>query len=149
MQRHAYQTAPGTTCADLNASFSDEPPTLQSAQVRSYAAGSSRFEFALQAAAAPLRLRRIFDALLPGQAAEVWVNGTLSGYFPYTQANPARRWQQQEVVLNTPVGGTDFQFEIRPRFANPDGAIMFTESAYELWGGFIDPIFVDGFNGSP
>jgi hypothetical protein len=35
-----------------------------------------------------------------------------------------------------------------PRFASPDGATVFTESSYELLGGFVDPIYRDGFDGA-
>jgi hypothetical protein len=148
--RHAYQVPPIASCTLLDASYSDEPPTEQNARVCSYTFGSSTFTFALQAAAAPLRLRRTFDAAQPGQVAEIWVNGALAGRFPYTQANPARRWQQQEALLNTDVASsTTFQFEIRPRFAVPDGATVFTESAYELLGGFVDPIFRGDFELEP
>jgi len=52
--------------------------------------------------------------------------------------------------LNSDVaGGTNFQFEIRPRFAVPDGATVFTESAYELPCGFVDPIFFGDFEIEP
>ena len=148
--RYSYQAPAKASCAILDASYSDEPPTARNARVCSYDSGSSTFGFVVQAAAAPLRLRRTFDAALAGQVAEIWVNGALAGRFPYTQANPARRWQQQEALLNSDVtGSTSFQFEIRPRFAVPDGATVFTESAYELLGGFVDPIFRGDFEFEP
>ena len=148
--RHSYQAPAQASCAILDAKFSDEPPTALNARACSYDSGSSTFGFVVQAAAAPLRLRRTFDAAQPGQVAEIWVNGALAGRFPYTQANPARRWQQQEALLNPDVAsGTSFQFEIRPRFGVPDGATVFTESSYELLGSFVDPIFRGDFEFEP
>jgi len=48
--------------------------------------------------------------------------------------------------LNTDLASsTTLDFEIRPRFAVPDGATVFTESTYELLGGFVDPIFRGDF----
>jgi hypothetical protein len=36
-------------------------------------------------------------------------------------------------------------FEIRPLFSAPGNAAGFGDSAYELWGGWTDLIFADGF----
>jgi len=52
--RHCYQAPPTASCAILDASYSDEPPTARNAGVCSYGSGSSTFGFAVQAAAAPL-----------------------------------------------------------------------------------------------
>lgn len=147
--RYAYQPPANTTCSVLNSRYSDEPPTSRTASVCRFTNGNSSFHFKLQEAAAPLRLRRLYDASIPGQKAEVWVNGTLAGIFPYTQSNPVRRWQEQEIVLNTPVNSTDFQIEIRPLYAQSDGTTEFSESAYELWGGWVDGIFSNGFEAAP
>lgn len=143
---YAYQPPTNTTCSVLNSNYSDEPPTSRTASVCRFTSGNSSFHFKLQEAAAPLRLRRLYDASISGQKTEVWINGFLAGAFPYTPSNPVRRWQEQEIVLNTPVNGTNFQVEIHPIYGQPNGVTEFSESAYELWGGWVDKIFGDGFD---
>ena len=147
--RHEWQPPTGTACTNLSSAFGDEPSTPRSAQVCSYTSGVSRFSFSPQSAASPLRLRRTFDAAQPGQAADVLVNGAVAGRFSYTAANAARRWQQQDIPLDTPANAGTFDIEIHPRFGGTDGAALFTESAYELLGGTVDPVFAAGFDGAP
>ncbi len=78
--RYSYQAPATASCGILDArDYSGEPPTAQNDRVCSYDSGSSTFGFVVQAAAAPLRLRRTFDAALAGQVAEIWVNGALAG----------------------------------------------------------------------
>ncbi|MEP7041652.1 MAG: DUF2961 domain-containing protein, partial [Dokdonella sp.] len=128
---HAYLAPQGAQCVVLQAQFEDEPPTSRTAMVCGYAAGASHFRFHLDAdATLPLRLRRTFDAgcahpevdCSPGTtagsaAAEVRINGQSAGWFPPVTANPARRWQMQEIVLGTAVSAADLDVEIVPHFS--------------------------------
>ena len=148
---HAYSLPAGANCAAASGAFEDEPPTSRSATVCSYSTGSSHFRFEIDDAVPPLRLRRTFDAGagLPGEiagapAAEILVNGVVAGRFPPAIANPLRRWQQQEALLDPAVGAGVLDFEIVPEF-NVE-APMFGESAWDLSGGWKDVIFSDGFD---
>lgn len=151
---HAYALPAGANCSAASGAFEDEPPTSRSAAVCSYSSGSSHFRFEIDDAEPPLRLRRTFDAGagLPGEiagapAAEILVNGVVAGWFPPAIANPRRRWQQQEALLDPAIGAGVLDFEIVPEF-NAD-APTFGESAWDLSGGWKDAIFADGFDGGP
>lgn len=148
---HAYVGANTAVCAFVNSLFEDEPPSARNALACTYASGSSHFSFRIDDAKPPLRLRRTFDAGngTPGNAAgaaaaEIRINGVAAGWFPPSIANPARRWQQQEALLDTVPGTTVFDVEFIPEFgaATP----VFGESRWELDGGWKDGIFVDGFD---
>jgi len=148
---HAYAPPASAVCASVGGAFEDEPPTQRSASACAYAAGSSRFMFDVADAAPPLRLRRTFDvsAGSPGEiagapAAEIRVDGTVAGHFAPVIANPLRRWQQQEALLDPAVGAGPHVFEIVPDFTA--SAPVFAESGYELSGGWKDAIFADGFD---
>jgi hypothetical protein len=148
---HAYEVPVGAVCAPLAAQFADEPPTARDAVVCRYADGASRFRFRLAHAAAPLRLARVFDAGagVPGSiagapAARIFANGVEVGRFPPAMANPARRWQHQVAALQLVATSGDLQFEIVPEFSAD--AVAFSESAWELQGGWIDAIFASGFD---
>jgi hypothetical protein len=148
---HAYSPPPGATCAIVGGAFEDEPPTPRNASACAYAAGSSRFTFSVEDAVAPLRLRRTFDVSsgLPGEiagapAAQILVDGVVAGHFPPAIANPLRRWQQQEALLDRALGAGPHDFEIVPEFTAT--APVFAESRYELSGGWKDAIFADGFD---
>jgi len=148
---HAYQPPTSVACASLNATFEDEPPTSRSAVACSYASGSSHFRFRVASPELPLRLRRTFDAGVgtPGDiagsaGAEVRVNGVVAGRFAPVIANPARRWQQQEITLDGGAIADVLDIEIIPEFAAY--APWFSESAWELRGGWKDAIFADGFD---
>jgi hypothetical protein len=147
---HAYVPPPGTSCTSVSGAFEDEPPTLRNASVCSYASGGSRFRFKVEDAVPPLRLRRIFDAgaATPGEtagapAAEIRVNGVAAGWFPPAMANPLRRWQEQEALLDPAVGAGVLDIEIVPEFGAH--APLFSESAWVLSGGWKDRIFAEGF----
>ena len=147
---HAYLPPLEATCAPLSGAFEDEPPTVRNADVCTYTSGSSHFRFRVDAGVPPLRLRRTFIANLgvPGAiagapAAEIRVNGGLAGWFPPAVANPDRPWQQQEVLLDSGVSAGVLDIEIVPEFVAY--AAGFSESAYELRGGWKDPIFANGF----
>ncbi|HJT97107.1 MAG TPA: DUF2961 domain-containing protein [Rhodanobacteraceae bacterium] len=148
---HAYVPAEGASCAAASGTFEDEPPTTRTAIVCASSAGSSRFVFDVADAVPPLRLRRTFDASMgsPGDiagapAAEIRVDGVAAGAFPPAIANPLRRWQQQEALLDPVVGPGPHTFEIVPEFT--DAAPYFTESQWELAGGWKDAVFADGFD---
>ena len=149
---HAYVPPTGATCTPLSGMFEDEPSTSRTAGVCTYASGSSRFRFQVDAVS-PLRLRRTFDAGsgTPGEiagapAAQIRVNGVVAGWFPPAIANPLRRWQEQEVPLDAQVTADLLAIEVVPEFASH--APLFSESAWELRGGWKDFIFGDGFEGA-
>ncbi len=50
-------------------------------------------------------------------AADVRIDGRSAGAFSAVIATPARRWQMQEIVLDTAVGAGDLDIEIVPRYA--------------------------------
>jgi D-arabinan exo alpha-(1,3)/(1,5)-arabinofuranosidase (non-reducing end) len=148
---HAYAPPAGASCANVSGTFEDEPPTQRSAIACAYSAGSSLFTLGVDDAVPPLRLRRTFDgsAGAPGEiagapAAEIRVDGVVAGHFPPAIANPLRRWQQQEALLDAALGAGPHDFEIVPEFTA--AAPLFAESAYELSGGWKDSIFADGFD---
>jgi hypothetical protein len=148
---HAYAPPANAICATVSGAFEDEPPSPRSATACAYADGSSRFAFDVADAVPPLRLRRTFDvsAGSPGEiagapAAEIYVDGVVAGHFPPAIANPLRRWQQQEVLLDPVVAAGPHVFEIVPDFTA--SAPVFAESAYALSGGWKDALFADGFD---
>jgi hypothetical protein len=148
---HAYSPPAGATCAIVSGTFEDEPPTQRSASACTYTAGGSRFTFGVDDAVPPLRLRRTFDVSSgsPGEiagapAAQILVDGIVAGHFAPAIANPLRRWQQQDALLDPAVGAGRHDFEIVPEFTAT--APVFAESAYELSGGWKDAVFADGFD---
>src|SRR4029079_16123057 len=148
---HAYSPPAGATCAIVSGTFEYEPPTQRSASACTYTAGCSGFTFSVDDAVPPLRLRRTFDVASgsPGEiagapAAQILVDGVVAGHFPPAIANPLRRWQQHEALLDPAVGAGPHDFEIVPEFTAT--APVFAESAYELSGGWKDAIFADGFD---
>lgn len=149
---HAYVAPPAAVCAPLDALYADEPPTARHATVCRFATGSSRFVLHLRGGDAPPRLRRTFDAGLgmPGSvagapAAQIRVDGIVVGHFDPAPAEPLRRWQQQEAPLALVPTPGPIEFEIVPEVGMP--AASFSESAWELRGGWVDGLFVDGFDG--
>ncbi|HKE46716.1 MAG TPA: DUF2961 domain-containing protein [Rhodanobacteraceae bacterium] len=149
---HAYVAPAGAACAPASGTFEDEPPTSRSATVCTSTNGSSRFRFVIDDAVPPLRLRRTFDAGAgaPGEiagapAAEIRVNGVVAGRFPPAIGNPARRWQQQDALLDPAIGAGMLDIEIVPEFTT--FAPRFGESRWALAGGWKERIFADGFDG--
>jgi hypothetical protein len=142
---HAYASGSGAVCAEATGRFADEPPSSRSATHCRYAGGRSRFRFDPPSRAAPLRLRRVFDAGAASVAAQVFVNGIAAGWFPYASADPARRWTEQDLVLagNAYAASGALQIEVVPEFVAPGD--RFDESAYALSGGWVDTVFADGF----
>lgn len=145
---HAYAPPVDASCAPLQAQFGDEPPTSRSATVCRHS-GSSRFRFRIAAAAPPLQLARLFDvgAGVPGSvagsaAARVLVDGVEVGRFAPAMANPARRWQRDAIFLDLQPTPGMLELEI---VAEPGNAAAFSESAWELLGGWTDSLFGDGF----
>lgn len=123
-----YRPSSDALCTSQTAQFGDEPPTTRTA-VACSGHGASHFVLTAPRPAQAFRLRRTFDAGVPGQAAEIWVNGTKVGGWPDVQANPSRRWSQLDIDFMLPAPAASLAFEIRPLH---QGAL--TESAYELWG---------------
>lgn len=148
---HAYVLPPSATCATQVGMFGDEPPTPRSASVCRTTGGSTRFHFVLREAAGSLRLRRTIDVGIgmPGSiagapAANVIVDGVTVGRFPPAASNPARRWQQQEILLGVAAQAGVLELEVVPEFSAL--AASHGESAWELRGGWIDTLFADGFD---
>jgi hypothetical protein len=117
-----------------------------------YTNGSSRFRFSLSEPGSALRLRRTFNAAygIPGERvsappAEVRVNGVLAGMFPPAASNPARRWQQQEILLAALPPAGDVAIAVTPLFSVE--ADSFGESAWALRGAWVDHIFRATFDG--
>ena len=145
---HAYALPPDATCAPLLAQFGDEPPTPREATVCRHS-GTSRFRFRVADAAPPLQLARVLDAGhgVPGSvagsaAARVLVGGVEVARFAPAMANPARRWQRDAVFLELQPSSGMLEFEI---VAVPGNAAAFSESAWELLGGWTDAVYRDGF----
>jgi hypothetical protein len=147
---HAYQVSASALCATQSGLYSDEPPSERVAVDCRYESGTSSFTFNPVAIAGPLRLRRTFDAaygiagsLASASAAEVHVNGVSAGWFPPASVNRTRRWQEQEIQLPESVNAGELHFTVAPLFdSRSDG---FGESAWELLGGWIDPLFSASF----
>jgi hypothetical protein len=147
---HAYTPPSGASCTFESGTFEDEPPTARSANACAYSAGASRFAFDVADAAPPLRLRRTLDVAAgsPGEtagapAAEILVDGVVVGRFPPAIADPLRRWQQQDALLDPALGAGRHAFEIVPDFTPT--APRVAESSFELWGGWKERIFAAGF----
>jgi hypothetical protein len=148
---HAYSAPAAAVCEALASTFEDEPPTSRSAVACRYSGGSSHFHFRVPPDARALRLRRTFDAGngAPGSvagsaAAEIRINGAVAGAFSPVIANPARRWQQQDALLDVAAGSTDLDVEIVPAFSA--STPLFDESRWELDGTWVDRLFADGFD---
>jgi hypothetical protein len=147
---HSYVAPPSAICADAAGAYEDEPPTQRSATTCTYDAGTSRFRFDVATGASPLRLRRTFDGsgASPGiaagaPAAEIHINGVLAGRFPPAIANPARRWQEQDALIDPSIDGGALDIEIVPEFTA--FAPSFAESRWTLLGAWKDELLADGF----
>jgi len=150
---HAYSSPAGAVCESVASTFEDEPPTSRTAVACRYASGSTHFHFHMPSDGQALRLRRTFDAghgtpgsIAGSAAATVFINGVQAGAFAPVIANPARRWQQQDVLLDVAAGATSLDFEIVPQFSAPTP--VFDESRWELLGTWVDLLFADGFDPS-
>ena len=144
---HAYVPGSSPVCAVASGQFEDEPPSTRSAMSCRYTAGHSSLRFFAPARAQPLRLRRVFEASQSSRPAQIFVNGVAAGWFPFAAADPVRHWKEQDVVLDAGafVASGDLDIEVHPMAAGPDGATGFSESGYALWGGWVDPLFSNGF----
>lgn len=147
---HAYAAPPSAHCDRVTSIFEDEPPTSRVALACRYAEGSSHFRVRVPADGRALRLRRTFDAgagtpgvVAGSAAADIRINGALAGAFAPAIANPARRWQQQDALLDVPAGATELEVEIEPAFDGP--MPVFSESRWTLYGTWVDRLFADGF----
>ena len=151
-QAHGWQTSPAAVCGIQSGLYSDEPPSARVAMDCRFNLGFTSFTFNPVERSGPLRLRRTFDAAYgdPGRvaaqaAAVVHVNGVVVGMFPPARADPARRWQEQEILLAEIADPGALHFSVTPIF--DEHAEGFGESAWELLGGWVDSIFSDAFDG--
>ena len=144
---HFYAAGTAATCTGTSGQFEDEPPSPRSGMSCRYAAGFSAFRFFAPARAQPLRLRRVFDASVSSMPAQIFVNGVAAGWFPFAAADPLRGWKEQDAVLDASayVASGNLDIEVHPLPLAPGGASGFSESAYALWGGWVDPLFSNGF----
>ncbi|MEO7431036.1 MAG: DUF2961 domain-containing protein [Dokdonella sp.] len=147
---HAYAAPPSADCDVVTSIFEDEPPTSRTALVCRHVDGSSHFHLRVPPDGHALRLRRTFDAgagtpgvIAGSAAADIRINGSLAGSFPPVIANPARRWQQQDALLDVAAGTTELDVEIEPAFGGSMPA--FSESRWTLYGTWVDRLFADGF----
>jgi hypothetical protein len=151
-QAHDWQPSPWAICGVESGEYSDEPPTSRIALDCRTRLGFTEFTFKPSERSGSLRLRRTFDAAYgdPGRlaaqfAAEIRVNGVSAGTFPPAYADRSRRWQEQEILLPAFPGDGELRFTIIPIFEPI--ADVFGESAWELLGGWVDPIFSATFDG--
>ncbi|HET9032200.1 MAG TPA: DUF2961 domain-containing protein [Dokdonella sp.] len=152
-QAHDWQPSPWAICGVESGEYSDEPPSSRTALNCYTNLGFTRFTFRPTERSGSLRLRRTFDAAFgePGRlaaqfAAEVRVNGVSVGTFPPAHADRSRRWQEQEILLPIIPGNGELHFTVSLLY-EPIAAV-FGESAWELLGGWVDPIFTANFDGT-
>lgn len=139
----------GAVCPAATGFYADEPPTPRTAQDCRYVSGSSLLQWRPQSMALPLRLRRTAFAAAASAPADILLDGVVVGHLPFLRADPLRQWAEQDVVLSIAQPAAQYTLEIRPRFDAPGNAGGFSESAWALWGGWVDGIFADGFDLSP
>ncbi|HXU46211.1 MAG TPA: DUF2961 domain-containing protein, partial [Thermoanaerobaculia bacterium] len=134
---HGYQvTAPSAICGVFTSRWEGGPFVAlgESATSCTYSVPGGRDRFTLRrtATTGAVRLRRRLDVGVANAPADVYLNGTWVGIFPFQEANPFRRLR--EVDLDLPpaaVGGArELRFEVVPRLAP---GTVHAEIAYELW----------------
>jgi hypothetical protein len=142
-----FYAGSAAACSTASGQFEDEPPTSRSAMSCRYASGFSAFRFFAPVRAQPLRLRRVFDASVSSMPAQIFVNGIAAGWFPFAAADPLRHWKEQDAVLDAGAyaASGNLDIEVHPLPMAPGVATGFNESAYALWGGWIDALFSNGF----
>lgn len=149
---HAYQVDGSAQCTLLDDRFAGEPAHSRAAVACALESGAIHFRFSAADVPWPLRLRRSFDTgagtpgVVAGSAgASVFVNGVIAGSFPATAANPLRRWQQQDAVLTVAAGTQWLDIDVVPDYSTH--APSFSQSRWELRGGWRDAIFANAFEG--
>ena len=141
---HGY-TVPGSHSFEvLDGRFEGEPPRPLIATGAYRPLGNADFILRRHPSSQQFRLRRRFDAGLPGQAGEIHLGGELVGRWPAIDVNADRRWREIDVDLApTTVAGKELAFRIVAPTDSGDGT--FTEFVYELWADGDAEIFTDGF----
>jgi hypothetical protein len=129
-QAHGYVADTPVAIQALTSAFEGEPSvTIDGTELLRPPGIAS---FVLHGAIGPrVRIRRRFDAGVPWQRAQVFVNGRLAGTFPNSEQNHDRRWR--EVDLDVAGEAGDQEVEVHALPDPGDGPGVFTESAYELW----------------
>ncbi len=139
----------GSVCSAATGLYADEPPTVRAARDCRYASGSSSLQLRPRTMALPLRLRRTAFVAAASAPADILLDGVVVGHLPFLPADPLRQWAEQDAVLSITQPAAQYTLEIRPRFDAPGNAGGFSESAWELWGGWVDALFADGFDVTP
>lgn len=134
-RNHGYAPPAGSVCRPLSSRFEGEPGAARRGVACAAAGGASRFRLLRPGAGAgAVRLRRILDAGVAGQEADVYVDGRLAGTFPFVGADALRRWRSVDLDLALPAGGgRELELRVVPRPFPGRSPALWTESAYELW----------------
>ena len=108
--------------------------------------GEARFTLSAVPGSRHLRLRRRFDANIPGQEAEIWADGKLVGRFPPEDQNSARRWRETAIDLAPLIVKHNGEIEFTVKaLAWPGESELFSAFTYELWSEVPPQLFADGF----
>lgn len=110
---HDFELLATAVESPLDSFFEGTPPVAFSGSTVEYGAGSVRFTMQPPVGDTLFRLRRRFDAELPGQLGGVSIGGATAGRWPFQDANPARRWREVDL---------DLAFEATP---DDDGSLHF------------------------
>jgi hypothetical protein len=133
-RNHGYVPPAGASCRPLASRFEGEPGAARRGLACAAAGGASRFVLRRPSSGAgAVRLRRILDAGVAGQEADVYVGGRPAGTFPFVGADARRRWRSVDLDLAVAGGGRDLEIRIVPRPFPGRSPALWTESAYELW----------------
>jgi len=144
---HQYQVTGASTDYSLDAKFQDEPPTPLLAEGVRRPPGPASFVLSGVDAGDLVRLRRLLDAGIPGQTADVVIGGRVVATFPPVAENPSRRFEEVDVDLDpTRVGSGQLSVEVVVRDEGPAMPREFTAFRYQLWAGRPPSLlFADGF----
>lgn len=147
--RHDWSASGDWTLQGLDGEFEGEPPeSLQGTGVYR-PGGSVSFHLRVPEGATRLRLRRLFDAGLGGQQADVKLEGKTVASFPPVPENPDRRWREEDLDLPESAvpqsDALDLTIVALPNPAIPPPNPVFTEFRYELWADVDPTLFADGF----
>jgi hypothetical protein len=135
-REHAYEvTAADAACAAFTSRFEGGPLVAPEEPATSCgfssAGGRERFVLRRPSPNGPVRLRRRLDVLQANPAADVYVNGSWAGVFPFQEANPFRRLREVDLDLARLAtrSATELRIEVVPR----TGGGIHTAAAYEVW----------------
>ncbi|MCG8462396.1 MAG: DUF2961 domain-containing protein, partial [Holophagales bacterium] len=144
---HQYQVSGASTDYSLDGLFQDEPPTRWLAGGVRRPPGTASFVLSGVEAGDLVRLRRLLDAGIPGQTADVLIGGRVVATFPAVAENSTRRFQEVDVDLEPRrVGSGRLSIEVVARDEGPAVPREFTAFRYQLWAGSPPSlVFADGF----